>query len=329
MDSATLLILVMVAAAVGVALALVVFRRRPERARGEAPDAALGPAVGSMSSLGRSIRRVLGAGLGEEAMSELRETLLASDLGPETSDGILETVRRARPATSQAAIELVGEALRSGMHQGSREMRLAGSPSVILVVGVNGTGKTTTIAKIGRWLMSQGTSVVLGGADTFRAAAGRQLQAWGDRLATRVVVGAEGADPASVAYDAVEAARAAGVDVVIIDTAGRLHGRRNLMEELVKIHRVAGGESGVDEVLLVLDASLGQNGLAQVREFAGAVPVSGIVLTKLDGTAKGGIVAVVEKEMGVPVKFVGTGEGIRDLAPFDPEEFIAALLEET
>lgn len=275
------------------------------------------------------MRRALGSGLGEEAWSELGESLLLADLGAETSTRVLDAVRSANPETAERAISLVAEALRSELHQGSRAMNLEGSPSVILVVGVNGTGKTTTIAKLGRWLMSQGTSVILGAADTFRAAAGRQLQAWGDRLATRVVVGAEGADPASVAYDAVEAARAAGVDVVIVDTAGRLHDKKNLMEELGKIHRVVAGERGVDEVLLVLDATLGQNGLAQVREFAAAVPVSGIVLAKLDGTAKGGIVVAVEREMGVPVKFVGTGEGIRDLAPFDPQEFVAALLGES
>jgi fused signal recognition particle receptor len=201
---------------------------------------------------------------------------------------------------------------------------------VILVVGVNGTGKTTTIAKLAGRLEEAGKTVVLAAADTFRAAAGAQLQTWGDRLGVDVVAGQEGGDPASVAYDAIGAARARGVDVVIVDTAGRLHAKKNLMAELGKIHRVAAGERGrVDEVLLVLDATGGQNGLTQVREFASAVPVTGVVLTKLDGTAKGGIVVAVERQLGVPVKFVGVGEGIADLAPFDPDIFVADLLEQS
>jgi fused signal recognition particle receptor len=196
---------------------------------------------------------------------------------------------------------------------------------VVLVVGVNGTGKTTTIAKLAKRLLDGGRTVTLGGADTFRAAAAEQLETWGERLGVRVIRGQEGSDPASVAYDTIDSARARGVDVVIIDTAGRLHGKKNLMSELQKIHRVSGGES-VGEVLLILDATAGQNGLTQVSEFSQAVPISGIVLTKLDGTARGGIVIAVERTLGVPVKFVGVGEGLDDLQPFDPGSFVEALI---
>ncbi|MGI9610626.1 MAG: signal recognition particle-docking protein FtsY, partial [Acidimicrobiia bacterium] len=209
-----------------------------------------------------------------------------------------------------------------------RGLALGGSPSVVLVVGVNGTGKTTTIAKLAYWLKGESRTVVLGAADTFRAAAGAQLEEWGNRLGVSVVSGQEGGDPASVAFDAVASGRAKGVDAVIIDTAGRLHGKTNLMDELGKIHRVAAGDRGqVDEVLLVLDATGGQNGIAQVSEFANAVPLTGVVLTKLDGTAKGGIVLAVETELGVPIKFVGVGEGMEDLIPFHPDSFVTELLE--
>ncbi len=254
---------------------------------------------------------------------------MMADLGVETTERVVHAVQAEHPRTEEDANRLLRETLLAEFVDAPRSLSLEGSPAVVLVVGVNGTGKTTTIAKVARMLMSRGVSVILGAADTFRAAAGNQLKVWGERLATRVVVGAEGADPASVAFDAVDAARSSGVDVVIVDTAGRLHGRRNLMEELVKIHRVAGGDSGVDEVLIVLDATAGQNGLAQVREFADAVPVTGIVLTKLDGTARGGIVVAVERELGVPVKFVGVGERVDDLAPFRPEDFVDALLGST
>ncbi|HEY4606107.1 MAG TPA: signal recognition particle-docking protein FtsY, partial [Acidimicrobiia bacterium] len=210
----------------------------------------------------------------------------------------------------------------------ARELHLVGDPSVILVVGVNGTGKTTTIAKLAARLEGEGKKVILAAADTFRAAAGAQLQTWGDRLGVDVVGGQEGGDPASVAFDAISSARAKGADVVIVDTAGRLHAKKNLMAEMSKIHRVAAGTRGaVDEVLLVLDATAGQNGITQVREFSEAVPVSGIVLTKLDGTAKGGIVIAIERQLGVPVKLVGVGEGIDDLVPFDPDRFVDELLE--
>ena len=200
-------------------------------------------------------------------------------------------------------------------------------PAVAMVVGVNGTGKTTTTGKLARVLVADGYTVVLGAADTFRAAAADQLQTWGQRVGAYTVRGAEGADPASVAFEAVKEGIGMGVDTVLIDTAGRLHTKTGLMDELGKVKRVAEKQGTVDEVLLVLDATTGQNGLVQARVFAEVVDITGIVLTKLDGTAKGGIVVAVQKELGVPVKLVGLGEGPDDLAPFDPEAFVDALLQ--
>jgi fused signal recognition particle receptor len=200
-----------------------------------------------------------------------------------------------------------------------------GRPSVILVVGVNGTGKTTTTGKLARVFVAEDRDVVLGAADTFRAAAAEQLQTWGDRVGVPVVRGPEGGDPASVAFEAVSTAIAAESDVLVIDTAGRLHTKTGLMDELGKVKRVIEKQLPVDEVLLVLDATTGQNGLAQARVFTEVVDVTGVVLTKLDGTAKGGIVVSVQRELGVPVKLVGLGEGADDLAPFDPQVFVDAL----
>jgi fused signal recognition particle receptor len=202
----------------------------------------------------------------------------------------------------------------------------AAGPRVIFVVGVNGTGKTTTVGKLARVLVADGRRVVLGAADTFRAAAADQLQSWAARVGAQVVRGAEGADPASVAFDAVTEGIAAGADVVVIDTAGRLHTKTGLMDELGKVKRVVEKRTAVDEVLLVLDATIGQNGLAQARVFADVVDITGVVLTKLDGTAKGGIVFRVQQELGVPVKLVGLGEGPDDLAPSEPAAFVDALL---
>jgi fused signal recognition particle receptor len=199
-------------------------------------------------------------------------------------------------------------------------------PSVLLVVGVNGTGKTTTVGKLARVLVADGRRVVLGAADTFRAAAADQLETWAFRVGAEVVRGAEGADPASVAFDAVDKGIESGADVVVIDTAGRLHTKTGLMDELGKVKRVVSKRAVVDEVLLVLDATIGQNGLPQARVFAEVVDITGVALTKLDGTAKGGIVFRVQQELGVPVKLVGLGEGPDDLAPFEPAAFVDALL---
>jgi fused signal recognition particle receptor len=203
-----------------------------------------------------------------------------------------------------------------------------GAPAVILLVGVNGTGKTTTCGKLARSLVGDGRTVLLGAADTFRAAAADQLATWGARVGAEVVRGVEGADPASVAFEAVESGLRHQVDVVLVDTAGRLHTKQGLMDELGKVKRVVERQAAVDEVLLVLDATTGQNGLIQARVFGEVVDVSGIVLTKLDGTAKGGIVIAVQRELNVPVKLVGLGEGPDDLAPFEPEAFVDALLGE-
>ena len=197
---------------------------------------------------------------------------------------------------------------------------------MILVVGVNGTGKTTTVGKLARVLIADEQSVVMAAADTFRAAAADQLQTWGDRVGAAVVRGPEGGDPASVAFEAVQIGQDSGVDVIVVDTAGRLHTKSGLMDELGKIKRVIEKRSPVDEVLLVIDATTGQNGLTQARVFSDVVDVTGIVLTKLDGTAKGGIVVAVQRELGVPVKLVGLGEGPDDLAPFDVAEFVEALI---
>ena len=323
MENALIVGLLLVSLAIGVAIALWVHRRFT----GAEADLEPGSGIGkSVAGLGAALHRALRAGLGESTWVALEEALLAADVGVEATRSVVEAVRDAGPGSPEKARLGVVERLRSEMDSGERSLRLDGAPSIILVVGVNGTGKTTTIAKLCHRLQSEGKTVVLGAADTFRAAAREQLETWGDRLGVRVVGGSEGADPASVAYDAVDSARAGGADVVIIDTAGRLHAKKNLMVELAKIHRVAGGDEGADEVLLALDATAGQNGLAQVREFASAVPLTGIVLTKLDGTAKGGIVVAIERELGVPVKFAGLGEGLDDLVPFDPEEFVGALL---
>ena len=199
-------------------------------------------------------------------------------------------------------------------------------PAIVLVVGVNGTGKTTTCGKIARLLVAEGRTVVLGAADTFRAAAADQLETWGRRVGAQTVRGPEGGDPASVAFDAVKTGIDLGVDTVLVDTAGRLHTKAGLMDELGKVKRVIEKQTPVDEVLLVLDATTGQNGLVQARVFAEVVDITGVVLTKLDGTAKGGIVISVQRELGVPVKLVGLGEGADDLAPFEPEAFVDALL---
>ena len=221
---------------------------------------------------------------------------------------------------------MLTDALRPDLDRSVRALPHDGRPAVLLVVGVNGTGKTTTTGKLARVLVADGRHVVLGAADTFRAAAAEQLGTWGERAGATVVRGPEGADPASVAFDAVKQGTDEGADAVLLDTAGRLHTKTGLMDELGKVKRVVARQAEVDEVLLVLDATTGQNGLTQARVFGEVVDVTGIVLTKLDGTAKGGIVFRVQRELGVPVKLVGLGEGADDLAPFEPAAFVDALL---
>ena len=283
-------------------------------------------APAARSVLGAALRKAFGTGVDEGTWDSIETALLAADVGVDATGEIMTTLRQTRPETLEEARTALGAHLRAELAGKARELALVGSPASIVVVGVNGTGKTTSIAKLAKRLKDDGKTVTLGAADTFRAAAGEQLQTWGERVGAQVVRGQEGGDPASVAFDTLDSARAKGIDVAIIDTAGRLHGKKNLMAELEKIYRVAGGDQ-VSEVLLVLDATAGQNGLVQVREFSAAVPITGIVLTKLDGTARGGIVVVVERTLGVPVKFVGVGEGLDDLVAFDPDSFVDSLLE--
>lgn len=278
--------------------------------------------------LATGLRRVWRAGRDDSTWERLEEVLLSADVGVEPTTAIVERVRDSSPDSLDEARPLLAAALRDQFDRAERDVRLEGEPSVILVVGVNGSGKTTTIAKLAHLLKQRGKTVLLGAADTFRAAAGEQLDTWAQRVGVDIVTGQQGGDPASVAFDAISSARAKGADVVIVDTAGRLHGKKNLMAELQKIHRVAASEADVTEVLLVLDATSGQNGLAQVEVFGDAVPLTGIALAKLDGTARGGIVVAVESRLGVPVKFVGVGEGLDDLEAFDPARFVESILEE-
>ena len=291
----------------------------------------------SQSTLGRGLLALMSRDTVDAATwDEVEETLLSADLGVAAATDLMERLRARVLAESPSSPEAVRALLREElialvdptMDRSMRTTREGEGPAVLLVVGVNGTGKTTTTGKLGRLLVAEGRTVVLGAADTFRAAAADQLQTWGDRVGAAVVRGPEGGDPAAVAFDAVRIGAEADVDTVVIDTAGRLHTKVGLMDELGKVKRVIEKQGPVDEVLLVLDATTGQNGLTQAKVFSEVVDVTGIVLTKLDGTAKGGIVVAVQRELGVPVKLVGLGEGPDDLAPFDPAEFVDALLEE-
>jgi fused signal recognition particle receptor len=289
----------------------------------------------SQNALGRSMLGLLGGGdLDEDSWEEVEDTLLIADLGPVVTESVIGALR-AQMAANNVRTEADARAvlravlmseLRPELDRSIRALPHADKPSVLLVVGVNGTGKTTTVGKLARVLVADGRRVVLGAADTFRAAAADQLETWASRVGAEVVRGAEGADPASVAFDAVDHGIAAGADVVVVDTAGRLHTKTGLMDELGKVKRVVEKRAAVDEVLLVLDATIGQNSLPQAKVFAEVVDITGVVLTKLDGTAKGGIVFRVQQELGVPVKLVGLGEGPDDLAPFEPGAFIDALL---
>lgn len=289
----------------------------------------------SQNALGRSMLGLLGGGdLDEDSWQDVEDTLLVADLGPVVTEAVVSQLRT-RLASSNVRTEADARAvlrdvlikeLHPEMDRSIRALPHADHPSVLLVVGVNGTGKTTTVGKLARVLVADGRRVVLGAADTFRAAAADQLETWASRVGAEVVRGAEGADPASVAFDAVDKGIQAGADVVLIDTAGRLHTKVGLMDELGKVKRIVSRRAAVDEVLLVLDATIGQNGLAQAKVFAEVVDITGAVLTKLDGTAKGGIVFRVQQELGVPVKLVGLGEGADDLAPFEPAAFVDALL---
>ena len=288
----------------------------------------------SNNALGKGLLSLLARDdVDEDTWEQVEEILLTADLGVAATTELMDRLRSRIQVEGARDAESVRSLLRDELlalvdptMDRAVQTKVNGRPAVILVVGVNGTGKTTTSGKLARVLVADGRTVLLGAADTFRAAAAEQLQTWGDRVGAVVVRGPEGGDPASVAFEAVEVAGNAGLDAVVVDTAGRLHTKTGLMDELGKVKRVVEKNSQVDEVLLVLDATTGQNGLVQARVFAEVVDVTGIVLTKLDGTAKGGIVVSVQRELGVPVKLVGLGEGPDDLAPFEAEEFVDALL---
>ena len=289
----------------------------------------------SNNALARGLAELLSADkLDDDAWDDFETTLITSDLGVGPTTELVEKLRselaidgisdpaHAREVLHHELVELVG----SDMDRSINLDRLEGKPAVVLMVGVNGTGKTTTCGKLARVLVAEGKTVLLGAADTFRAAAGEQLETWGERVGVRTVRKDAGADPASVAYEAVQTGIDEGVDVVLVDTAGRLHTKAGLMDELGKVKRVIEKLAPVSEVLLVLDATTGQNGLAQARVFSEVVDVTGIVLSKLDGSAKGGIVVQVQRELGVPVKLIGLGEGADDLAPFDADNFVTGLM---
>jgi fused signal recognition particle receptor len=276
-------------------------------------------------------------GIDDETWDDLEEALLRADVGVGVTDGLLGDLKARVAAKEITGPDELLEGLKSDMKGQlaglDRELRFVpgdpGSPNVWLFVGVNGVGKTTTIGKVGAQQAAEGHAVVMAAGDTFRAAAAEQLETWADRAGAELVRGSEGGDPSSVIYDGIQRASARGRDLVLADTAGRLHTKTNLMEELRKVRRVADREPGrVTEVLLVIDATTGQNGLVQARQFTEATDVTGVVLTKLDGSAKGGIVFAVQTDLGIPVKLVGLGEGIEDLVPFDPDEFVDALFDE-
>ena len=290
----------------------------------------------SNNALGKALLTLLSRGkLDDEAWEEVEDTLLAADLGVDATTELVDSLRTQVAidgTTDEATVRgwLRADLLQlvdPSMDRSIASTRGEGRPAVILVVGVNGAGKTTTVGKLARVLVADDRDVVLGAADTFRAAAADQLETWGARVGVPTIRSdKDGADPAAVAFDAVKAAQEMEADTVIIDTAGRLHNKVDLMNELGKVKRVIEKLSPIDEVLLVLDATTGQNGLRQAEVFAESVNVTGIVLTKLDGTAKGGIVVAVQRKLGVPVKLVGLGEGPDDLAPFDPEAFVDAII---
>lgn len=288
------------------------------------------------NSIIKQVDGVLGSftKIDDELFEELEEVLVLSDVGVTTSQAIIEKLRervRAEKTESAEGVRALLKQVMAEMLEGDTALRLDTKPSIILVIGVNGVGKTTTIGKLAASLRAQGKKVLLAAADTFRAAAIDQLKIWADRAGVEIVAHAEGSDPAAVIFDAITAAKARGCDVVICDTAGRLHNKKYLMDELAKISKVIAREApgASREDLLVLDATTGQNAVNQARQFKEAAGLTGIVLAKLDGTARGGVVLSVKHELGVPVKFIGVGEKIDDLQPFDPTAFVDALFEES
>ena len=342
-----ILIVVIVAVAVLAIVGVVVWQRRSTADRKPAPPTSSQAPTTSVkapprppklrSRLART-RRAVGERLNSilerdrldaEFWSDLEDTLVAADVGIGTATSVVDAVRAENPRDGDEARAALEEQLIEVLDGRDRSLHLDATPAVLLVVGVNGTGKTTSIAKLAAQFRAAGSSVMLGAADTFRAAADEQLRTWADRVGVDIVSGQSGADPASVAFDAYEAARSRNIDVLIVDTAGRLQNKANLMDELSKVARILTREAGeLEEVLLVIDGTTGQNAIAQARSFADAVGVTGIVLTKLDGTARGGVAIAVEEELDIPVKYIGVGEGVDDLVPFDPDQFVDALLGE-
>ena len=286
----------------------------------------------SQSGINVTFKRLFNTtNISDQDWTDLEDALILADVGANTSAQIVEQLKKNSKSNSGQSLQDVAKAQLTTLVNGEFDRTLKvnrknDQPAVVLTVGVNGTGKTTTTGKLARMLVAQDLDVVLGAADTFRAAAAEQLTTWADRIGVPVIRGAENSDPAAVAFDAVQHGINAEADVVLIDTAGRLHTKQGLMDELGKVYRVASKSTSIDEVLLVIDATTGQNGLNQARVFSQVVPITGIVLTKLDGTAKGGIVIAVQQELGVPVKLVGLGEGADDLAKFDPAAFVDGLI---
>ena len=272
-----------------------------------------------ITSLISKLRREPGANADVD-WNEIESQLIQSDLGPKLSSEIVELLKKnSKVSLEEGFLELLG-------NERDRNLVRNQSPNVILIVGVNGVGKTTTVGKLAHYLVATGNKVVIGAADTFRAAATGQVSTWAVNAGATLVSGKDGADPAAIAFDAVAKGFEIGADFVLIDTAGRLHTKAGLMDELSKIRRVIEKRTAVGEVLLVIDGTTGQNGLAQAKIFGDAVGLSGVVVTKLDGSAKGGIAFAIERELGAPIKFVGTGEGISDLQPFEPAAYVAALI---
>jgi len=335
-DSNVLILLVAAAAVVVAAVVFFVVRSRRSKPVASARSAAKPQETGLRTRLSRT-RTAIGGRLGgllrsgtldDAFWEDLEDVLIAADVGVSTSSAVVGEVRKQKPEDGEAARRMLEDALVGRMSGRDRYLHLEGTPAVILVAGVNGSGKTTSIAKIAGLLGEQGKTAVLGAADTFRAAADEQLRTWAGRVGVEVISGESGSDPASVAFDAYRSAADTGADVVLVDTAGRLHSKSNLMDELGKVARVLRREAGtIGEVLLVLDGTTGQNGIGQARSFTETVGVTGIVITKLDGTSKGGVAIAVERELDIPVKYIGVGEGLHDLVPFEPRAFVEALLE--
>jgi fused signal recognition particle receptor len=339
LDNLVLIVVAVLAAVLIVSVTLIVVGRgrrgmRSAAGPGSGPTAVTAPSLRSRlaktrTALGDRLDGLFGKGQIEPSFwVDLEEALLAADVGVAATNDVIRRTQARRPASGGEARSVLEAELVAMLQRPDRELDLRPDRAVVLVVGVNGTGKTTSIAKLAAAIGRSGRPVVLAAGDTFRAGAEHQLRVWGERIGAPVIAGGEGADPAAVAYDALRAAEAAPGCVVIVDTAGRLHSKVNLMDELTKVGRVLRREAGhIDEVLLVLDGTTGQNAVAQARSFTDAVGVTGIVITKLDGTARGGVVVAIEQELEIPVKYIGVGEGMDDLLPFDPKAFVEALLE--